>query len=689
MTHQDSDTYRLSGPRLRAIVDCGPVAVWAKDADGCFIYANEVAASLLGHEASGLIGRTTEDLVELGLARRLTTHDRRVLEQGVEFSCEEILPGEDHERVFLTQIVPARDELGAICGLAGFATEITERRRVEEHLRRSEASLTEAEHISGTGSWEWDVVNDRVRWSDGMFRLYGVSAGPTPPTYDAFLEATEDEERAMVDAAVKEAVAGVRPLDVVYRIRRPSGEVRVMHCRAEIARAPDGTALRLHGTSLDVTETERRRHGSESRRAHLETAQRVSSTGSFEWLPDTDELTMSGVLRDLLDARSPRHGIDTILTALDPGARGVLLEMLDEVGRSGERCERALELPGGRLARVVAERPESGPDAPLIGTFCDITPIAGGSSGALVGASPLRARGEVAELLAGTDPSPAALAAVLATNWPADAVELWTAVAGTARPEAGADRLGEAVACSAAGLAAAALSNQVSQRDEQAATVAVPISGGGGGVLVITAPGVTAGEHHDTLERIAGMLGTFLTRRRLRKELEHRAVHDPLTGLANRALFADRVVHTLHRMHREPHTAAVLYIDLDGLKHVNDDHGHAIGDELLRVVAERLAGSLRPDDTLARIGGDEFAVLADRITGPREALRLGERLLDCLRPLLELEEKRLVLSASIGIHVFSDPSFTPDEVIDAADAVMYEAKRAGGGRCVLADQRNH
>ena len=680
----DSETNNRSGAvRLNAALDRSPVAMWTKDREGVITFANAMMASVLGVPSDGVVGHRTSDLVDESTARRLTSNDRRVLD-GQELAFEEVIG----DRCYLTHLVPTYDTHGHVDGIAGYSMEITERRRIEEALRRTEASLTEAEQISGIGSWEWDVQEDSVTWSDGMHRLYGISAKPTPPSYEAFLAATEEDDRDDVDAAMRDALAGLRPFEITHRVRRPSGEVRVMFCRAEVMRAPDGTPMRVCGVSQDVTELERRRNRAEDRVRHLEQAQRIAQSGSFEWLPESDELTMSAGIRDLLGARNARHGIDAILTALDPGARGELLEVLDAAVVGERRVARRITATDGRVLLVAAERVGDDFEAPVLGTVTDVSG-AGAPQDATAG--PLRARADVAELLARSDPSPAALVTTLAAAWPASRVELWSTsglTRASARLEAGTDERGEALPAHLAPDpdVTAAIRTGEAQRRRGEDVIAVPIDGGG--ALVLHAARAADPEHAEGLDRIAAMIGTFLARRSARQELEHRAVHDPLTGLPNRALFLDRVVHTLSRMHRDPHTAALLFIDLDGIKHVNDVHGHAIGDELLRAVAARLSSSLRPDDTLARIGGDEFAILAERIVGSREALRLAERLLDSLRAPLDLPGVRLPASASIGINVFADAALTPDDVIDGADAAMYEAKRAGGARCVLADQRN-
>ena len=165
----------------------------------------------------------------------------------------------------------------------------------------------------------------------------------------------------------------------------------------------------------------------------------------------------------------------------------------------------------------------------------------------------------------------------------------------------------------------------------------------------------------------------------LEEQLRHQAFHDDLTGLANRALFEDRLTLALARARRQKGELAVIFVDLDDFKTVNDSLGHAVGDELLRETAQRLATCLRAQDTAARLGGDEFAVLLEDLSGPDEAWEVAERLRRALEPPLVLDGRQIVSSASLGLES-PGPEATAAEVLANADLAMYSAKDAGKGR---------
>jgi len=168
-----------------------------------------------------------------------------------------------------------------------------------------------------------------------------------------------------------------------------------------------------------------------------------------------------------------------------------------------------------------------------------------------------------------------------------------------------------------------------------------------------------------------------------RKALEavtHQAFHDPLTDLANRALFTDRVAAALARRgDSATTTVAVLLLDLDDFKTVNDSLGHAAGDELLVAVATRLRTCVRPDDTLARLAGDEFAILLDELDDQNDAVAVATRVGKRLEAPFEIEAMEIAVRASIGISLGQEPDARPEDLMRDADVAMYEAKGRGKG----------
>jgi len=163
-------------------------------------------------------------------------------------------------------------------------------------------------------------------------------------------------------------------------------------------------------------------------------------------------------------------------------------------------------------------------------------------------------------------------------------------------------------------------------------------------------------------------------------ELSHQAFHDSLTELPNRALFADRLGLALARTSRRKVAVAVLFLDLDGFKPINDRFGHEAGDRLLRAVAERIRACVRPEDTVARLGGDEFTVLLEDIVDVRYAIGVAERIEEMLREPFPIDGHEARVTASIGIAVSSGPDTSPEDLMRDSDSAMYLAKRKGRAR---------
>jgi diguanylate cyclase (GGDEF)-like protein len=201
----------------------------------------------------------------------------------------------------------------------------------------------------------------------------------------------------------------------------------------------------------------------------------------------------------------------------------------------------------------------------------------------------------------------------------------------------------------------------------------------------------------ELLQRLARTAATEIHLRRLLSERELReqkyrydALHDPLTGLPNRSLFMKRLADATQRARRgEDATFAVLFLDLDGFKLVNDSMGHHVGDQLLAMVARRLEGCVRGGDIVARLGGDEFAILLERVNDVRDCAVVAERVLESMARPLDIGGYEHSSSCSIGIALGGAPHDQPEYVLRSADIAMYRAKSAGRGRYEMFDRAMH
>ncbi|GAA2365480.1 GGDEF domain-containing protein [Dactylosporangium salmoneum] len=198
------------------------------------------------------------------------------------------------------------------------------------------------------------------------------------------------------------------------------------------------------------------------------------------------------------------------------------------------------------------------------------------------------------------------------------------------------------------------------------------------GVLVATADRTLPAEVRRALETLRTQVALALDAVALTAELRVRALHDPLTGLGNRALIGDRLAQALARARRTGRRVGVLLLDLNGFKLVNDTLGHEAGDELLRAVAARLTHCLRLEDTVGRLGGDEFVIVAEDLPDLSAAVRIAERVVAAVDAPIMVEGRRLPVTASVGLALGNEAS-TADALLRHADAAMYTAKRRKSG----------
>lgn len=219
-----------------------------------------------------------------------------------------------------------------------------------------------------------------------------------------------------------------------------------------------------------------------------------------------------------------------------------------------------------------------------------------------------------------------------------------------------------------------------------------PVTGADGGIecIIIISIETTARKHAElkleqydkyvellVKRRTDELLRELTQRKQNEKKFIHIATHDELTGLPNRTLLKDRLEQALAWARRDHSKIAVLFVDLDNFKPINDGMGHIVGDEILRTMATRMAGCMRATDTIARFGGDEFVVVMTEIRSTEHVEMMADKLCQTLLKPVQLEYGEAVLGASIGIALYPDHSRRPEQLISLADGAMYQIKRSG------------
>lgn len=279
------DTIRASNRRLEAVLAASTqVAIMATDLQGRITVFNSGAERMLGYRAIEIVGRATPLIFHLESevvdhAQRLSeTFGRRV--QDFEVFVEYARQGSFEEREWtyvcndgthltvLLVVTALHDEAGQMTGFLGVARDITERKQatdalcrahdeLEARVRERTADLHAAQAMAHLGSWEWEIRSGAERWSDEQFRIFGYEPNAVTPSYDAFVDALHPDDRARVLAAVNATLNLDHPYDLECRIIRPNGDTRVVQCRGDVTRDPDGRPIRMVGTFLDITDRTR------------------------------------------------------------------------------------------------------------------------------------------------------------------------------------------------------------------------------------------------------------------------------------------------------------------------------------------------------------------------------------------------------------------------------------------------
>ncbi len=245
---------RASEALLQAFTGHSPAVMFLKDREGRYRFVNARFLERFGLRRDQVLGRTDMELFARAQALAFSANDAKVLARGAPVIVEESARYVEGERVSMVVKFPVLDAAGAVAGVGGVATDITERKRTEQALHEQRTLLSEAQKVAGLGCWEWDPASGRVTWSEQLYRIYGVDPQSYRPSFEAYLECVHPEDRQQTGALVARALMDGRPFGFDERVLRPDGSVRHLRSRGEVVRDAKGRILKLLGACFDVTE---------------------------------------------------------------------------------------------------------------------------------------------------------------------------------------------------------------------------------------------------------------------------------------------------------------------------------------------------------------------------------------------------------------------------------------------------
>ena len=643
--------------------------------DGMIFEVNQHFEDMFGWPGSQVIGKTS---LELGLwvnpeqrqqviESTRANGDPQIME--VQFRA---ISGKVHDGILCTQGI----ELEGVTFLISTFVDTSERKRAEQALKDSQERLDLALDSAQLGTWDWHIPSGMLYGSARAAQLHGLPPIPFHESFDAFFEGVPEQERNSMRQAyrsLREGPAG--NYQITYRVQLENGVSRYIESRARLYRDDQGNPLRMAGTLLDITdqvEREQRLSASEEKFASL-----------FQVSPDPICVTRqdTGQFIEINPAFTQNFGWSS---------EQVLGRTAEEIGLWAESIERAQ-----RIERVIREQ-----------ALSNVAVVVNHRSGA-----PLTC--VISSRLITVDDQPCSVTtlrditqqqraeAALKSSEEKFAKAFHSSPDAITITECNSGRYLEINDgfCRLTGYSAAEVVGQTVYEigiwadDKQRGALLAELRERGrvhhremlgrnkrGDILT-----VEVSVERITLNEVDCLLLTARDVSQLKNaqaQIRHLAYHDPLTNLPNRALLMDRLSQQIALLKRHNLRGALLFLDLDHFKHINDSLGHPVGDAVLKIITARLEASVRLEDTVARLGGDEFVVLLSGLEGSRELVEAQVReLADTLRELLaepmSLDGQRLQVTPSIGVALIPDHGATPADLLKRADIALYRAKDSG------------
>jgi diguanylate cyclase (GGDEF)-like protein/PAS domain S-box-containing protein len=652
---------------LRQVLDSLPVGVWITDKQGKIISGNPegqriwAGARYVGTdqygEYKGWWADTGKPIAadEWALARAIRNGETSINEV-INIECFD-----GTRKTILNSAVPIRADGGEITGAIVVNQDITERKRAEDALRESEEILANAQEMTHLGSWKWRVASGEVTWSDEMYRIYGLSPDAGEITFERAMACTHPDDRANVAGQVQAMLDGKEVDYYECRVVRPDGVERWVLARSVVRRDAEQKPVEVIGTVQDITERKLAEQQLRESEARFRTLSEVAFEGIFihdqgrivDCNPtfaamlgyEIEEIRKLTVFQLVVPAQHElvrrsmreRYEIPLELTAVRKDGSTFTVEVfgkpLDYHGRTlrvASVRDTTARLRAETQMRKLSSALEQTADTVMITNRAGVIEYVNPGFENTTGYSRAEAVGQTPSLVKSGKQGAGFYK------------KLWeTILAGEVFSEVFVNRRKDGSL----------------YYEEKTIT---PLKDAAGEIASFVATGKDVTERMQTQER-----------------LQHMAQHDALTELPNRLLFMDRLKQALARARWHERLVAVLFVDMDRFKTINDTLGHEAGDRLLQALAVRFTSSVRDGDTVARFGGDEFVILLDDVGSEKDIGAVAHKVLEALAPPFAIDGQSLYVTASIGVSLYPNDGEDSGTLLKNADIAMYRAKDLG------------
>lgn len=681
---QQRETQRMAMVALKSkddqliltLADNSTDAIYVKDLEGCYLLVNRETARVLAKTSEQILGQDDTAIFSAAEAAMVRANDLRVIAENQIITHEETLTTIDGERTYLATKGPMRDGNGFVTGLFGISRDITERKLAENTLKQSEERLQLVLRGSGDAPWDWNLETGDLYYSPRWWAMLGYAVDELPTGASLWEHIVHPDDQRRVNQAFDNVIkANSDTYDIEFRLKHKDGHYVPVLSRGFIMRDANGKPVRVSGTNTDLTErrlAEAKLNESELRyRLLIETANDaiVVAQGNSLKFVNQKALELTGYSREELISLPFMEFIyddDKILM------RNNFQKQLD-----GEAVEQRYQIRILTKSKQLRWVEMSGATIEWEGhpaTFNFVTDI-----------TKRKEAEEKLQLSASVFSH--AREGIIITDANRKIIEVndaFTRITGFSRDDA----LGESPSILSSGRHEkefyAAMWDDLNKNGHWYGEVWNRRKNGEIYAEILTISAVQ--DAQGVIHQYVALFSDITTLKEHESQLEHIAHFDTLTGLPNRVLLADRLRQGMTQAQRRNQRLAVVFLDLDAFKIINDKHGHAAGDQLLKTVANHMKMALREGDTLARIGGDEFVAVLLDLDNTDASEPMLSRLIEAATKPVYVDGLVLQVTASLGVTFYPQADeVDADQLLRQADQAMYLAKQEGKNRYQIFD----